>query len=525
MSTLRPRNQACGTALRACSLRRLGWTTSLRTPPGEASTPSRSWIARCQDSACVALRAGSMRPSAWRKTAVTRRWPARRWRSVVQLAGEHRQAQAARAARGPAVVDRAQSQCAPEGAEDGLQVGPRHAGAPQPLGVPADAAGAQAVDPGMGRPAALQRLPLPGHRCRVAAPVVGLHVDRAVRGGGRMAGLQPSDALPDLRHAPGRALARQALVQRPQSRLEARAGLPRHRPLLLRPLRGRAAQARLAVPVRLGAGQHALPAGRRVRGRRHGLQRAALGDVAGQDPGAAREAAGVQHQAQRERRTVVALLPGMVAAGQRLLVRRDLEARAGQVVQGDGGLEETRLDRVAVAQQAVAGALGGRRGHAADEVAEDGGALRTGQAQLLEQGRRTELPHGPQGDVLDADRARADQLQGVDVDPRQIGRRVVGAVGRGRRAHGGDAGLHQLGGAALGLVLDRGGAGPELEGALGGEDALDAGAQRRPAPARQGDVAAEALGEVGLLAPGAGAGGGPADEQAPMGAGPGAGVK
>ncbi len=55
MSTLRPRNQACGTALRACSLRRLGWTTSLRTPPGEASTPSRSWIARCQDSACVAL--------------------------------------------------------------------------------------------------------------------------------------------------------------------------------------------------------------------------------------------------------------------------------------------------------------------------------------------------------------------------------------------------------------------------------------------------------------------------------------
>ncbi len=236
-----------------------------------------------------------------------------------------------------------------------------------------------------------------------------------------------------------------------------------------------------------------------------------------------------------------------------------------QVEQVGGALEETRLDRVAVAQQAVAGALqgvpahglavaaeqlaqgaalarpvprgalGGRRGHAADEAAEDGGALRTGQAQLLEQGRRTELPHGPQGDVLDADRARADQIQGVDIDPRQIG----------RRAHGGDAGLHQLGGAALGLVLDRGAAGPQLEGPLGGggEDALDAGAQRRPAPARQGDVAAEvaqgalahpgaaadgadeALGEVGLLALGAGAGGGPADEQAPMGAGPGAGVK
>ncbi len=86
MSTLRLWNQACGTAFRACFLRRLGWTTSLRTPPGEASTPSRSWIARCQDSARVALRACSTRPSAWRKTAVTRRWPARRLCSVVQLA-------------------------------------------------------------------------------------------------------------------------------------------------------------------------------------------------------------------------------------------------------------------------------------------------------------------------------------------------------------------------------------------------------------------------------------------------------
>ncbi len=90
---------------------------------------------------------------------------------------------------------------------------------------------------------------------------------------------------------------------------------------------------------------------------------------------------------------------------------------------------------VSKSQPVPRGALGGRRGHAAEEVAEDGGALRTGQAQLLEQGRRTELPHGPQGDVLDADRARADQLQGVDVDPRQ--------------------------GAALGLVLDRGGAGSD----------------------------------------------------------------
>ena len=84
---------------------------------------------------------------------------------------------------------------------------------------------------------------------------------------------------------------------------------------------------------------------------------------------------------------------------------------------------------------------------------------------------------------------------------------------------------------------------PRTRGSAGGEDALDAGAQLRPVLARQGEVAAEvaqgalahpgaaahgvdeALGEVGLLAPGAGKGGGPADEQAPMGAGPGTGVR
>ncbi len=40
ISTLRSRNQACGTAFGAFFLRRLGWTARLRTPPGEASTPS-----------------------------------------------------------------------------------------------------------------------------------------------------------------------------------------------------------------------------------------------------------------------------------------------------------------------------------------------------------------------------------------------------------------------------------------------------------------------------------------------------
>ncbi len=211
-------------------------------------------------------------------------------------------------------------------------------------------------------------------------------------------------------------------------------------------------------------------------------------------PPAAREAAGVQHQAQRERRIVVALLPGMAAAGQRLPVRRALEARVGQVEQV-------------------------------------GGALRTGQAQLLEQGRRTELPHGPQGDVLDADRARADQLQGVDVDPRPG---PPGPRGRRRPAPAGRR--------CAGPRPRPRGSRPRTRGTAGGggEDALDAGAQRRPVPARQGEVTAEvaqgalahpgaaadeAVGEVGLLAPGAGASGGPADEQAPMEAGPGTGVR
>ncbi len=205
----------------------------------------------------------------------------------------------------------------------------------------------------------------------------------------------------------------QALVQRPQSRLEARAGLPRHRPLLLRPLRGRAAQARLAVPLR------------------------------GEPP--------VEH-----------------------------DGRLGRRVQG-----------AALAQPVPRGTLGGRRGHAAYEAAEDGGAAdRTGPAP------------------------RAGTADGAAAWP--TGRRA-----RRRPSAGGPAP-----GSRRRLAAER-----------------PPGPQRRPAPARQGDVAAEvaqgalahpgaaahgadeALGEVGLLAPGAGAGGGPADEQAPMGAGLGAGVR
>ncbi len=138
-------------------------------------------------------------------------------------------------------------------------------------------------------------------------------------------------------------------------------------------------------------------------------------------------------------------LPGMAAVGQRLPVRRALEARAGQVVQGDGGLQ-----------------------------------------------------------------------------------------------------VEQVGGAALGLVLDRGAAGPELEGPLGGGGARMRSTRAHSAgPSPRGRATwRPRLRRVrwrtlepqrtertrrwvkwGSLAPGAGAGGGPADEQAPMGAGLGAGVR
>ena len=378
--------------------------------------------------------------------------------------------------RGPAVVDRAQSQCAPEGAEDGLQVGPRHAGAPQPPGVPADAVGAQAVDPGMGRPVALQRPAAsrpPPSRCGPC---------RRPARRSRSAGLQPSGALPDPLHAPGRALARQALVQRrrvspfPSVSAQARRALPAggadgHRSALVEdapplaqpgdvPLRGE-------TPV-----EHDDRLGRRVQGRRHGLQRAALGDVAGQDPGAARW---------RRRVSIVS----------RWRSRRSL------------------------AQPVPRGARGGRRGHAADEAAEDGGALRTGQAPAPRAGtadgaaawptgrraRRRPSAGGP------APGSRRRPAAGRPMGPRgrrrpaPAGRRCAGPRPRPQgsrpRARGtaGERGCARCGRTAP--------ARPRAAGRRGGRGC--AGCAGAPCAA---DGADEALGEVGLLALGAGASGG-----------------
>ena len=59
----------------------------------------------------------------------------------------------------------------------------------------------------------------------------------------------------------------------------------------------------------------------------------------------------------------------------------------------------------ALAQPSPGGKFGSRGGDAADEQAERGVALGPGQTQLLEQVGQAELVGGPQGGVLDADRA------------------------------------------------------------------------------------------------------------------------
>ena len=77
-------------------------------------------------------------------------------------------------------------------------------------------------------------------------------------------------------------------------------------------------------------------------------------DVAGEDLRAAHEAAGVEHQAQGQQRTVAALLFRVPALCLRLRARLAFEIGVGQVVEGHrrlqveqshGPLEQMRLDR------------------------------------------------------------------------------------------------------------------------------------------------------------------------------------
>ena len=130
--------------------------------------------------------------------------------------------------------------------------------------------------------------------------------------------------------------------------------------------------------------------------------------------------------------------------------------------------------------------------------------------------------------MLDPDRARTDELQGVHID-------LLNVVSLGRRCGAAEVGVpgEQLGGDVLGVRFERRRAiGRQLQ--LAAEDFLDAPAQRRPvvlggievpSQIEQGTLAHfvadafgayEAVGEIGL-AGGSGAGLGTPDEHGPEG--------
>ena len=395
-----------------------------------------------------------------------------------------------------------------------------------------------------------------------------------------MLGSQSPNALPDLSEALVGAGARQPLVERGQRGLEAGGGPLNDGPLLVGPLFGVAVQADLAGVgrddlvqmhgvVRLRADRHGglgveLPvaftaddqiavavvaqppdgglggdaavhhhqgAGRRIECLQHAGQRAVFPDVAGEDLRAAHEAAGVEHQAQGQQRTVAALLFRVPALCLRLRARLAFEIGVGQVVEGHrrlqveqshGPLEQMRLDRLAVLHQrirgavelhradglevdaeqlaeaaaflqpAVRGALRGRLGQASDDGAGRRGAQRAVDAQLGQQGRQAQLLQGPQADLLDADAAGADQAQRVDVDRLHVCRPGCRSL---HRCAAGD----QLCGYALRFAFD-GGRAIGHQGRLAGQDVVAAGADQRPLRLGNVEVASEI--EQGALADG-----------------------
>ena len=263
----------------------------------------------------------------------------------------------------------------------------------------------------------------------------------------------------------------------------------------------------------------------------HAGQRALFADVAGEDLGAAHEAAGVEHQAQGQQRTVAALLLRVPAFCLRLLARLALEVGVGQVVEGHRRLaveephravEQMRLDRLAMLHQRVRGAvelhrtdgfevdaeqlpeaaarlqpavrrtLRGGLSEAPDNDAGRRRAQGAVDAQLGEQGRQAQLLQRPQAELLDPDAAGTDQTQRVDIDPLHVGRFGGRPVPR-------CTAREQLRGDALGLVLDGGRALGE-QGRLAGQDVVDASAQRRPLGLGDVEVAPEI--EQGALADG-----------------------
>ena len=264
-----------------------------------------------------------------------------------------------------------------------------------------------------------------------------------------------------------------------------------------------------------------------MQGVEHGRQGRVFVDRAREHFGPAHEARAVEHQPQGEQRAIAALLLGVAAFGLGLGRRLTLEEGVGQVVQRDrlGQGEQVRhlpeqvgLDRRAprqqgiggpveahhahplevhaqqlaegrtLAQPAPAGALRARCCHARDDGGHGQRALRAVEAEPLQQSLQAELLHGPQPDIFDADRARADQLQGT-----HIHRLQVGALDCGGRCA-----IEELRGDALGIPLHLLRTGQRHQFALALEQLLDPGAQHGPVPSLEREVAAEV--EQGVLA-------------------------
>ena len=144
--------------------------------------------------------------------------------------------------------------------------------------------------------------------------------------------------------------------------------------------------------------------------------------------------------------------------------------------------------RRALAQPAPRGALRARPGQARDDGGHGERALRAVEAQPLQQGLQPELLHRPSPDLLDAHRAWADQLQRADVHRPQIA-----APGRG-----GCRASEELRRDALGMPLHLFRTGRRHQLALAVEQLLDAGAQDRPVPSLDREVAPQI--EKGTLA-------------------------
>ena len=155
----------------------------------------------------------------------------------------------------------------------------------------------------------------------------------------------------------------------------------------------------LTQPLHAGLGGDAAVhdhegAGWRLQRLEHVGQRALFADVAGEDLGATHEAAGVEHQAQGQQRTVAALLLRVPALRLRLLARLALEVGVGQVVEGHRRLaveqphravEQMRLDRLAMLHQRVRGAV---ELHRADGLEVDAEQLAEAAARLQPAVRR-----------------------------------------------------------------------------------------------------------------------------------------